>query len=220
MCSLADARVLSGVEDAIGRGRLRAGSSGLALTVGAPLALGVVTVLHPNVADDDVYMSLRGRVSPWLAVHLAQLVLIPLVAAAVWLLVDRLEPNAARASRIALVPFVAFYSAYDAAVGLATGVLVLQDADPAVVQRYWDERTALDGPVFSVALAGSVAWLAALLFAALAAHRAAAGRMPVALLALAGVALAVDHPFPTGTIAMVALALAAFTLARRAGRPN
>jgi hypothetical protein len=52
-----------------------------------------------------------------------QLVIISLLALAVAALTSGLSDSAASVSRVALVPFVAFYSAFDASVGLFRGLL-------------------------------------------------------------------------------------------------
>jgi hypothetical protein len=63
--------------------------------------------------------------------------------------------------------------------------------------------------VFWVIAVGTSAWLVALVATALALRRAGASRRVAALLGVSGVALAIDHPFPTGTIAMACLLAAA-----------
>jgi len=53
-----------------------------------------------------------------------QLVLLGLLAATLWLLVEGSSSRAATVCRVALVPFLAFYSAFDAVVGVGTGMTV------------------------------------------------------------------------------------------------
>jgi hypothetical protein len=56
-----------------------------------------------------------------LPIHAVQLLLILLLAVAVY---RRLTSTAARISRVALLPYLVFYSAFDAVVGLSNGLVV------------------------------------------------------------------------------------------------
>ena len=56
-------------------------------------------------------------------IHVVQLLLILLLAVAIHWLTDGLTSTAARISRVALLPYLVFYSAFDAGVGRATGWL-------------------------------------------------------------------------------------------------
>jgi hypothetical protein len=55
-----------------------------------------------------------------MVVHIGMMLFIPLFAAVVYLLLRGLEGTAAQISRIALVPFVVFYSAWEALQGSAS----------------------------------------------------------------------------------------------------
>ncbi len=140
-----------------------------ALVLG-PVLFGVVTLLHPLPHWGRIVESLAPRLGLWIGVHVAQLVLIPLLMLTVWTLLAGLGGRPAAVARAALVVFVAFYSAFDTVVGVGTGLLVRRvsaldgaerDAAARLAQWFWDAR------------------------------------------------LAVDHPFPTGTIAMGCLLAAA-----------
>jgi hypothetical protein len=63
-------------------------------------------------------------VTPFLVVHIGMMLFIPLMAVVVYLLLRGVEGTAARVSRIALVPFVIFYSAWETLQGIANGILV------------------------------------------------------------------------------------------------
>jgi hypothetical protein len=78
------------------------------------------TFLHPESTDvlDDV------STSTWLAVHYAQLALAPLLALALLYVLRPLTGIAAAVGRVAVVLWVALFSAFDAIAGIATGVLV------------------------------------------------------------------------------------------------
>jgi hypothetical protein len=182
-----------------------------------PALFGVLTLLHPLPDWAHIVDSLTPRVGLWLAVHLAQLVLIPLLALTVWTLLHGLAGRAASVARAALVVFVACYSAFDAVVGLGAGVLVrrlatLDGAEREVaarlVQWFWDARLDPSLPIVWAIAAGALGWLVALGATAFALRGAGASRLVAVLLVVAGVGLAIDHPFPTGTIAMVSLLIA------------
>ena len=187
-----------------------------------------MTVLHhprqfPG-GGGSMYADLRGQAGAWLAVHTAQLVLIMLLGATIWALVDGLEGTAAKVARAAVLPFVAFYSAFDAIVGFATGLLVRQannltGAEQATaaqqIQQYFDSVIQPGLPSLYVVAVGVVAWVVAMLAVAVANRRAGASGAVVALLAVAAVSFGFDHGFPTGTIGMTALFLAGLLLNRR-----
>jgi hypothetical protein len=187
-----------------------------AVLFGTPLALGLVTLVHPIVRRSPA-VELQGRVGLWLGVHLLQLALLCLLAATVWLLVDGLPGRAAAVSRAALLPFVAFYGAFDALVGIATGQMVRRAAElpqaAVTADVLWAGRLH-DPWVGAVVLPGILAWLTASLAAALALARAGAPRSGVAALVLAGLLLGVDHAPPFGPLAMLWLLIAVVVLER------
>src|SRR5215211_331862 len=94
-----------------------------------PWGYAAVTVIHPRQfagGGATMYADLRGQAGTWLAVQTVQIALVMLLGATIWALVDDLEGTAAKVARLAILPFVAFYSAFDAIVGFATGLLVRQ----------------------------------------------------------------------------------------------
>ena len=128
------------------------------------------------------------------------------------------------ASRLAVLPFVAFYAAFDAIVGFATGLLVrqangLSGAEQAAaaqqIQQYFDNVIKPGLPTLYVVAIGVVAWVVGMLAVAVARRRAGASGAAVALLAVAAVSFGFDHGFPTGTIGMAALFLAGLLLERQ-----
>ena len=196
------------------------------LVLGTPLAYGVVTVLHPRQfpgGGGSMYADLHGQAGTWLAVHTAQIVLVMLLGATIWALVEGLEGTAAKVARAAILPFVAFYSAFDAIVGFATGLLVRQanslsggeqSTAAQQIQQYFDNVINPGLPTFYIVAVGLVAWLVAMLAAAMANRRAGSSGAVVALLAVAAVSFGFDHGFPTGTIGMAALFLAGLLVER------
>lgn len=91
--------------------------------VGVPLAWAVLLLFHPN-DEGGIYQGLQDKVTPWLVVHIGMMLFIPLMAVVVYLLLRGVGGAAAWVSRIALVPFVVFYSAWEALFGIGNGILV------------------------------------------------------------------------------------------------
>ncbi|HET9545803.1 MAG TPA: hypothetical protein VFO88_09505, partial [Gaiellaceae bacterium] len=180
-------------------------------------------LFHPP-GGDPVYEGVRGDVDAWLFVHIGMLLALPFLGIAAYLLLDGLHGLAALVSRVALVFFLVFYTAYEATVGVATGVLVdhangLAGAEQAAVGDAIQElnRNAVLGDPISVALAlGSLGWIVAMVAAAVALRRAGAGWTITVLVGLAA-AFAV-HPPPIGPIALVCFVAAAVLLERSRAR--
>jgi hypothetical protein len=161
-----------------------------------------------------------------MGVHLVQLLLIFLLGITLWLLTEGLAGRAATWSRLATGLFLVLYAAFDSVVGIGTGLLAqVAQADPAldptvaagIVDRYWLAR--FDLPVGPLIGAAALAWLGAAATAALALRGHGASRSAVALLVVAAISFAIDHPSPTGTIGMLALFAANLLLYRAGLRP-
>jgi hypothetical protein len=191
---------------------------------GTPIAFGLVTLLHPVPGGAPIVTALEPRLGRWLVVHVVQLLLLGLLAATLWLLVDGISSCAATVSRLALVPFLAFYSAFDSVVGIGTGTLVGLargfEGDGRVlatrlVQAFWDARLASRTALGLVIGLAHLSWLVAVGAAAVALRQAGASRAVVGLLALAGALFTVGHPFPTGTAAMACLGAVTWLRTRR-----
>ena len=82
-----------------------------AFIIGVPIAWAVLLLFHPQGEPTSIYADIQDDVTAMLVVHIGMLLFIPLMAAVIYLLVRGVESTAARVSRIALVPFVVFYSA-------------------------------------------------------------------------------------------------------------
>ena len=191
----------------------------IAFAIGVPLAWAVLLWFHPDVDPNDVYGTLRDDVTPYLVVHVGTLIFIGLMGAALYVLVRDMPGRAARISRLAIGPFVLFYAAWEAVIGLAIGVLVQHANDaparqrPAVadsIQSLGDNVIIGDpGIVGSV---GAIAWIVAVIAAAVAYRNAGAPVLAWVLLGLS--LLVVSHPPPIGPIALVFFAAAVALLAR------
>jgi hypothetical protein len=163
---------------------------------GTPLVWIVLAFIHPHEPEEF---------NRWLFVHFAQLALAPFLAFAAWMLFDGIHSKAAIVSRIALVAWLAFFSAYDSAAGIATGLL----------SRYadgldGDEKTAVNAAIDylfndgllpgGAAILGAVttvAWPLAVIAGALALHKSGARPALVAALALSAL-FAFHAGYPAG----------------------
>jgi hypothetical protein len=153
-------------------------------------------------------------VDRWLIVHVGQLVLTPLLVLAVWRLLDGLSSRAATVSRAAAVVWAAFFTAYDSIQGIATGLLIryadddLAGGEQAGVARALDyivSDSLLAGNISAVGLVANAAWVAVAIGAAVALHRAGAGKWVVIAMCISIVF--VVHTAPAG-IGLVAFAVA------------
>jgi hypothetical protein len=191
--------------------------------VATPLALAVLLWWHPP-GGDPVYEGVRGDVSDWIFVHTVLLLFMPLLAIAAYLLLTGLESRAATVSRVSLVFFLVFYTAYEVTVGLGTGVLVdyangLPAGEQAVVAdaiQDYNESNVLGDPVSVSLVLGFFGWVVAMVAASVAFRRAGAG-WPVTLL-VGFAALFAIHPPPIGPVGLVCFAAAAVLIERARAR--
>ena len=186
--------------------------------LGTPLALAVLEVFHPQ--PDSVSEGVeQGGWFLWF--HMIQLLLTGLIALAVYLLTDGLAGRAVSVSRWAIGVFAVFFSAYDAAAGIATGFMLSGAQGLSADEQTAIYETAIDMPglslIFVLSIVGTGAWVVAVIAAAMALRRAGAARGPFVLLILAGVFLLGGHPFPWGTLAFGCFFLAAAWLELASG---
>ena len=194
----------------------------LLFLVVTPLALAVVLWFHPAGATgtENIFAGVREDVDAWLFVHTAFLLATPLLALAAYLLLRGLTNTAATVSRVALVFFLCFYTAYEVTVGLGTGVLVdyangLPASEQAAVAGAIDHYNHNDvlGDPMSVSLAlGLLGWVVAMLAAAVALKRAGASWPATVLVGLS--AFVAIHPPPVGPVALGCFAAAAVLVER------
>lgn len=190
----------------------------LALLVGGPLALAVVLWWHP-AGGENVYAGVRDDVGAWLFVHVTFLLVTPLLGIAAFVLLNGLSSRAATVSRVALVFFLVFYTAYESNVGIGTAILVdyangLPAAEQAVVAdaiQDYNRNAILTDPSLSF-LAGGLGWIIAMIAAAVAFRREGAGWALTLLIGFA--AVFAIHPPPIGPLGLVCFA-AAVVLAER-----
>ena len=191
--------------------------------VATPLALAVVLWWHP-AGGEDVYEGVRDDVGAWTFVHTMLLLFMPLLGLAAFLLLSGLDNRAATVSRVALVFFLVFFTAYEVTVGIGTGILVdfangLPAAEQAAVadaiEDYNQNWILADGPSVSM-IVGALAWVVAMVTAAVAFRRAGAG-WPVTLL-IGFASLFAIHPPPVGPIGLACFAAAAVLIERMRAR--
>ena len=190
----------------------------LAFLIAVPLGWAALLWFHPAVDPDRVYESLRDEVSTYLIVHVGTLIFIGLMGVALYMLVRDLPGRAATISRLAIGPFVLFYAAWETVIGLAIGVLVQHANDapagdrPAVadaIQAVGENTIVGDAGV--LLMVGALAWVTAVIAAAVAVRRAGAPLLATVLLGLS--AVVVSHPPPIGPIGLACFAGAAGLMA-------
>jgi len=187
-------------------GRPRGFSPGeFAFLIGVPLLWAILLLFHPGGEGEEIYLDARDNVTRFLVVHIGMMLFIPLMAVVVYLLLRGVEGTAAWVSRIALVPFVVFYSAWEALQGIGVGILVnelkqLPQAQPALrqdlVQAFAEHP--LIGPFGVFGSIGSLGLIVAMIAAGVALYRQAGA--PVAVPVLLGISgfLITAHPPPYG----------------------
>ncbi len=199
------------------------GPGQVAFLIAVPLICAVLLIFHPAPDGDDIYGSLREQADRMVIVHLLLLPLLGLLGAALFLLLRDMPGRAAQVGRLAILPFVVFYVAGDAIVGLATGVLVdhandLSTSERAGVadasQELWSNFITDD---LLIGL-GAAAWILATIAAAAAYRRAGA---PVGVWVLLGLsAIFSFHAPPIGPLGLVCFAAAVVLLTRGAAAPR
>jgi hypothetical protein len=180
----------------------------------------VLEIFHPERPASASEAVEQGVWFMWF--HFIQVPLIGLVALAVYLLTAGMEGLAAGVSRWAIGVFAVFFSAYDAAAGIGTGYALRNARGLSAGAQEAIYEAVKDMPVvsliFGLSVVGSLAWVVALVAAALSLRRAGASLGPFVLLILAGVFLLGGHPYPAGTLAFGSFFLAAAWLEFAPGR--
>jgi hypothetical protein len=192
------------------QGALSQTSVGRYLIYAGPLVWAILILFHPNPGGDSPYEGLTDDVNRWLVIHVGQLILTPFVFLAVWRLLDGLSSSAARVSRAALVVWTVFFTAYDAIQGVATGILIrrandLAGEEQAAVGRAIDflvEDSQLAGNISAIGLVAGASWLTVAIAAAVALHKAGAGKAVVVAACLSVVVAVHTAPAAIGFLAL------------------
>ena len=187
----------------------------LVFMIGVPLAWALLLLFHPSGDADSIYADTKDEVTAMLVVHVGTMLFIPLMAAAVYLLLRGVESTAARVARYSLIVFVVFYSAWEVLQGIANGVLVGEVNDlPAserstgseLVQDFAESPLVRDLGV--LATPGSLGLIVALIAAGIALHRVAGAPQSVAVLLGISGFLITAHPPPFGPTGLVLFVVA------------
>ena len=193
----------------------------LAFLIGVPLLWAILLLFHPGGTGDEIYLDVQDTVTRFLVVHIGMMLFIPLMGVVIYLLLRGVEGTVAWVSRIALVPFVVFYSAWEVLHGIGVGILAnelngLPQARPAlreeVVQDFAEH--VLIGPFGIFGSIGSTGLIVAAIAAGIALYRR--GGAPVSvpvLLAVSGL-LITSHPPPYGPTGLVLFILAVLLYVR------
>jgi hypothetical protein len=197
----------------------------LAFLLGVPLLWAILLLFHPGGEGDTIYLDARDAVTRFLVVHLGMVVFIPLMAVVIYVLLRGVEGTAAWISRIALVPFVVFYSAWEVLQGIGVGILVNelkglpQTDEPLRAELVQDfAEHPLIGPFGVFVSLGSMGLIVALIAAGLALHRHAGAPVFVAvLLGVSGFLITV-HPPPYGPTGLALFILAVLLYMRSQSR--
>jgi hypothetical protein len=186
-------------------------SIGRLLIFAGPLLWAVLVLFHPNPGEGTPYEEIKDVVDRWLLVHVGQLILTPLLFLAVWRLLEGLSSAAARVGRAALVVWTVFFSAYDAIQGVATGVLVRHANGLAGEERdgvakaidFLVNDSQLAGGVSAIWVVAAASWAVVAIGAAVALHKAGAGKVAVAAALVSAVFAVHVAPAAIGLAALV-----------------
>ena len=178
----------------------------------APLLWLLLALLHPM---GEPYEGIADEADRWIFVHIAQLVLTPLLAAGVWLLLGGIRSVAALVARAALVLWMVFFSAFDAVAGIATGVLTRhanslageeREGVVAAIEFLWDDSQLAGGGFSVLGNLGHISWVVVAIAATVALYRAGVSRVVVAATFLS--VLFASHSGLGAAVGLVALFVA------------
>jgi len=184
------------------------------------LRLGLLSAVALNVAlgllfcalvGGPGYRGLSANAPVWELVLFAQLALVGLLGALMWLLVDGERSPAAILSRSAAVTFVVLYGAWEATTGLGATLLVEAAAVPAGAGMPRSAVEASTTPYLAaLGLIGGASWIVAVASAAVCAARRSVGRWPAGLLILGSLVVAFDFVPALGVAGLAFLLASAF----------
>jgi hypothetical protein len=188
------------------------------------LVLAVVLWWHPP-GGEDVFEGVSPDSGAWLFVHTATLLVFPFLGLAAFALLRGVESLAATVSRVAVVFFLVFYTAYEVTVGVGTGLLVdyakdLPAAEQAAVAdaiQDYNRNWIVAEPASISLIVGFLGWVVAMFAAAFALRKAGAGWWVT--MTVAGASLFAIHPPPVGPIGLVSLIAALVLVERWRARP-
>jgi hypothetical protein len=171
-----------------------------AVLFGVPLLYVVLGLLHtenPELGDET---------GLFIGLHVAQLFLIGGLAYMLWLLVEGLDSRAATVARALILPFVILYTALDAVLGIAWGIVAakaneLPVADQPAAGRLIDALLEPEPLGYILYFGAGLLWLAVALTVVTALGKSAP-RPALVLIAIGASAFALGHAQPVGPIGM------------------
>lgn len=174
-----------------------------AVLFGVPLCYAVLGALHP-MSNPEV----NDPTTLWIGLHLVQLVLVGGMGYVFWLLVEGVDGRAAGLVRVMIIPFVVFYTAMDAVLGLAWGFVAreasaLPAADQESAQLLLD-RLLEPSPAGYVLYFGAGLLLLALSLGVVAALAKVAPVPALVLIAAGALIFVAGHAAPLGPLGMLA----------------
>ncbi len=184
------------------------------LIVSIPVLLGILELGHPPLLPGaEIYETIAPVVRWWTVLHVLQLPLLALLGGCVVLLTLNSRGRTVMVARWAMAVFAVAYPAYDATVGIASGVMVANagrltaDAQVAMESGF---QALFWGPVTGIVyFTGALAWLVGMGATAIAVYKQGAHWIAVALIALSAVSLSVSHVRPFGPLACFSFAIGA-----------
>ena len=157
---------------------------------GAPIGLGTLAAIHPMAPEDNLAV--------WNLIHALQIPLAAMLGVGTLLLLRGITGPAARAARMAVVPWVAFFAAYDGVAGLATGSLTgYGNAHPEAADTVVAAATAMvESPFLGAVLPLAAVAFATVVFggAAIALRGSGVSPYPAAAVAVGGLVWTLVHP--------------------------
>lgn len=140
------------------------------IVLGTPLAVGILNLFHP------LSMAIRPNLDWWITLHILNLPLFALLGLAAMLLLDGKLGIVANCSRVLLAIFAVVYPAFDAMVGIGSGMMIrfattLPASLQAPIVLATREFFRFGSLAQDIAFVGGMAWLLGLLAVAVALAR-------------------------------------------------
>ncbi|HEX7172764.1 MAG TPA: hypothetical protein VF365_09185, partial [Candidatus Limnocylindria bacterium] len=174
---------------------------------GTPVALGTLAAIHPMMPEHNLGI--------WNLIHTLQIPLVALLGISVVLMLRGIEGGIATAARLTIIPWVAFFAAFDGVAGLATGALAGFAHDHPGTGETVDSAVASfgDSLVLAAGLPLGATILSIVVFscAAISMRRAGISVFAAGALAVGGVVWTFVHPL-IGAPAMLVFLGGAFVV--------
>lgn len=172
-----------------------------AFLLGVPFLYLGLGLLHPTSNPE-----LGDETGLFIGLHVAQLFLIGGLAYMFWLLIDGFDSRSATVARALILPFVIVYTALDAVLGIAWGIVAekaneLPVADQRAAGRLIDALLEPEPLGYVLYFGAGVLWLALALTVVTVLGRSAP-RPALALIAIGATVFALGHARPVGPIGM------------------